>query len=1117
MSQPIQGDNYKLLIHKLDEFIRKYYKNRIIRGSIYFASIFLISVLFISSIEYFGHFNTAFRTVLFYLFTVINAAALAYWILFPVAKYAHLGKVISHNQAAGIIGKHFPNVKDKLLNTLQLKEMADKQTSFGGKELITASINQRITELKPVSFSAAINFRENRKFIKYALIPLGILIIILVSAPHMILESTERIIKHGKYYEVKAPFDFILLNDDLKAVRQENYDVDLKIKGEELPEEVFLVVDGKQYRMSKSDKNDFNYTIRNIQKDFEIQFWANGFFSRPYKISVLPRPILQKFDIKLDYPDYLGKQDKTIENIGDLTIPAGTKVSWKFHTMNTENLKIAFSDTVINAGRMEADEFDHHRTFMHNDQYYVKINNDYLSGKDSIVYFVNVIPDAYPNIEVEQEHDSLSNRLLFFTGEITDDYGFKKLTFNYKYANSDDSAKSNMKVQSVALNVNKDKIIQNFYHSWDINELSVQPGDEIEYYFEIWDNDGVNGSKSSRSKIFTFRAPSKDELREDVEKTNEELKTNITDAVKKANQLKEKAKDASIKLKENQKLDWEDKKEIEKLIDEHKDLEQNWNEIREKFRQSVNQQSDYDMLKPEMEKKLRELNKMMDDVLTPELKKMFDELEKLLQEKYSDKIEKELDKMNKEDQNVEKEVDRMLELLKQMEFEQKMDDITQKLDELAEKQDDLSKKTEESKEDNEQLQEQQEKLNQEFDDMQKDFEELKELNEKMDEPNELDEGKEERENIKQNQKESMENLQKKNNNKASENQKNASEKMKKLSEKMKQQMEKMNQEALQLNYQKLRQILENLVHLSFSQEDIMDKFNDVHGYNPKYVEYAQEQSKLKDDAKMIEDSLYALSKKVVQIKSFITREINDINYQMDKVAGYLSDRNIPKVRSSQQYIMTSTNNLAVLLSEVLENMQEQMSQQMSGNQMCQKPKNAGQGNKSKKMGDMQKLQEQLSKQIEDLKKGKQPGKNGASSKELARMAAVQEQIRREMQKMREEMNKENGKSGGDLNKVEDLMKKNEEDIVNKKITQETIERQKEIKVRMLQAEESIREQDLDEKRESKTAQDVKRDNPPSLEEYKKAKMKEVELLRTVPPSLNGYYRIKVKEYFQAIK
>src|SRR3954469_21659218 len=116
------ASNYEILIQKLDEFIRKFYKNQLLRGLIYSFTTLLAFYLLVTTFEYFGHFNTVARTVLFYSFVLANAFIIGRLIVIPLLKLNRLGKIISHQQAAEIIGKHFNNVSDKLLNTLQLKE-----------------------------------------------------------------------------------------------------------------------------------------------------------------------------------------------------------------------------------------------------------------------------------------------------------------------------------------------------------------------------------------------------------------------------------------------------------------------------------------------------------------------------------------------------------------------------------------------------------------------------------------------------------------------------------------------------------------------------------------------------------------------------------------------------------------------------------------------------------------------------------------------------------------------------------------------------------------------------------------------------------------------------------
>jgi hypothetical protein len=110
-------NNYQLLLNKLDEFIRKYYKNKLIKGGIYFIGLFLLCYLLVVVLEYFGHFGTTIRTLLFYALLLASSGILMFWIVLPLLKLYKLGARISHQQASEIIGNHFSGVQDKLINT----------------------------------------------------------------------------------------------------------------------------------------------------------------------------------------------------------------------------------------------------------------------------------------------------------------------------------------------------------------------------------------------------------------------------------------------------------------------------------------------------------------------------------------------------------------------------------------------------------------------------------------------------------------------------------------------------------------------------------------------------------------------------------------------------------------------------------------------------------------------------------------------------------------------------------------------------------------------------------------------------------------------------------------
>jgi hypothetical protein len=269
---------------------------------------------------------------------------------------------------------------------------------------------------------------------------------------------------------------------------------------------------------------------------------------------------------------------------------------------------------------------------------------------------------------------------------------------------------------------------------------------------------------------------------------------------------------------------------------------------------------------------------------------------------------------------------------------------------------------------------------------------------------------------------------------------------------------------------------------------------------------------------------------------------------MAKTIQALADRNTGEGTMRMQTTMTSVNNLALLLNESLEQMQKQMKQQQKqkGNGgKCKKP-GSGKGAKPSdkpSMQSMKQLQEQLNKQLQQMKeamekgqkpgdkpgekpgdkKGQKPGsgQNGTSgmmmpgnSEQLAKMAAQQEALRRQMQQMMDKLKNKGKNPGGD---IADLMEQTEKDLVNKRLTNETMKRQQDILSKLLESEKAEREREQDEQRKSNEAKNQILSNPNQFLEYKRVKEKEMELLNTVPPSLTPYYKEKVNNYFNSVK
>ena len=220
-------EQYNLLKTKLNKFIHKFYKNKILKGIIISSSLYLFLFLLITIVEYFAYFNITTKTIIFYSFIILSIFIFIEFIAIPFLKFIRIGKIISFQNASNIISAHFSEIKDKLLNIL---ELADKPSKTGNYQLILASIDQKINQINYFSFNEVIQYRKNIKYLKYFFIPFIIFLYLLLFQSKVLTQGTERFINHRIYYEPEMPFNYYLLNDSLTIKKGEDFKIHLKIK-----------------------------------------------------------------------------------------------------------------------------------------------------------------------------------------------------------------------------------------------------------------------------------------------------------------------------------------------------------------------------------------------------------------------------------------------------------------------------------------------------------------------------------------------------------------------------------------------------------------------------------------------------------------------------------------------------------------------------------------------------------------------------------------------------------------------------------------------------------------------------------------------------------------------
>jgi len=1089
---------YNILIHQLNTFIRKYYRNELLRGLLLTVFIFTASSLFAFISEYFGHFDIAVRTVLFY--TIVNAYLVVFvkFIFLPLLRFMQIGKLISHKQAASIISSYFTEISDRLLNVLELAEMpADKGYS---QQLLVASIENKISKIRLLPFEAAINVKVNFRYLTYLIFAAAVFLAIYVICPQVIKDGSERLFYHSVYYAPVAPFNFILENDSLTVEQGKDFNIKLRIKGKYVPKNSYIAIGSNKMLLERHTPSTFSYNLKNVNNSVNFKFTADEYSSGEYKLTVLPPPVITGFKVEIDVPQYTGENDFVLENTGDFTIPCGSNVKWTFATANVETVKFLINDTLIEKVKQEDNQFFTSFRFLNSAIYSVKMANSFINSFQPVKYNVNVIPDLYPGITSEFIADTSHIGTYYFKGIINDDYGFNKLTFNYKTNNSADTLKL------ISIPVNKGSKYQEFYFAFDFSTLK-ELGSDVEYFFEVWDNDGVHGSKSSRSTIKTYKIPSADELEKYRENANKNIKEKLKTSLKLSEDINRDIKKLQESLLNNKTNSWEQTKKLEDIVQKQNQLEQLVKEL------SFENKKKYDFVNTfsEQDKQLIEKQKQIEDLLEnlmdDEMRKLMEELKKLMDNFDRNKLNNLAEQMKLSYEDLNKQLDRNMEMLKRLEIEEKTDNISKELDKLSQEQDKLSEKTNDKKNAQDSLLNEQNKQQEKFDELMKEYDEIQKKNEELKDPMDLKDFQQEKSDINKEFGNSEENLKQNNRKKASGSQKSNSKQIKEMSQKMQEMMEQNEMEQEGEDEENMKQIIDNLEKFSFDIEALMEQTGKVSPNDPAYMKNLGKQKSLNNDFQIIKDSLSALANRTPMIGSEINKKIKKIEKLGKQTLSNLDERNAGMAKANQQYIMTEANDLALLLGEMLQQMQSN-SQSMCKGGKCKKP-----GNGKPNMSQMQSLQKSIKSQmqsiIDELKKGQKDGKG--MNEKLGKMISMQDKFNQILNNMMQNggLNPETVKQ---LKEIKSLVNDVEKDIVNKNITPQTMFRQEQILTRLLEAEKSDYERETENIRKSNEGKNNNISNPKQIFEYKGVHSRYNEILEGSKIKLTKYYQDKYKEY-----
>ncbi len=251
--------------------------------------------------------------------------------------------------------------------------------------------------------------------------------------------------------------------------------------------------------------------------------------------------------------------------------------------------------------------------------------------------------------------------------------------------------------------------------------------------------------------------------------------------------------------------------------------------------------------------------------------------------------------------------------------------------------------------------------------------------------------------------------------------------------------------------------------------------------------------------------------------------------EMDLAVDRLADRRSSQAVAHQRAAMSHLNELALLLADLLEKLQNQ-NQQSGGGGGSGQGQGQGQGMSPAQMQQLGRAQQQLNQRIQEMLnqsagqrlspgegEGGQGGDDG-QARRLRQMAEQQEAIRRQLQRAVE--------AGGDgldpndrsaLQRAGEQMKETAEQMRRGGLDPRTGARQQQILERLLEAEQSVNQRGREPRREAQTGQS--RPAPPASapRQDRPADRIRGDLIRALESGYAPDYQDLIKRYFERLQ
>ncbi len=1074
------------------------------------------------------------------LAVVVGAALglLAWWGGRALLRHRGVLKGLDDEALARRVGQHFQGVDDRLVNLLQL---ARGQASAAPSPLVGHAIARLESDLAPLPIENVEAFEAPRRLLRWAWMAPALLAIFWLAAPSTFTRASARLVEPTRAFARPAPFGLDVAPGSVRLVRGDTLALTVEVSGRVRPAR--LAVETRRVGETATDETAlfpdsagvYRHAVVGVRQPIEYRVVALPVESPWYRVEVVERPVVSGVQVTVTPPAYTGlARQRLPAGVGDVTALPGSRVDVEATVDGADVVEVALD---FGVGRVPLALDDGSRArgafrVQGAGQYRVVARSQNgLDSRDPIAYTITPLRDEPPTVALTAPQtdfeldDSLRVPLSF---QITDDFGFSRLALVYRIAERRFGAPSDtFSTRRLPLE-NPRQLDQAGAFSWRLRPagLDLLPGDVVEYRLQVWDNDAVAGFKTAQTALYRLVFQSLAEQYDALDETQDGAEDDLQDLVRQSDAAKENFERLRDELRQQQEGDWEDTRQLESLKAQQEGLSEQLENLTETMQDVAEKMRDQHLVTPETLEQYRKLQQVMEEIDAPELREALDKLREALENLDLENMERSFEQFEFNEQQYRERLERALELFKNLRIQQELEEAARRAESLAEQQQQLQEETRAQQEQSARQtpSEKQDAAQQLAAEQQRSADEMRQLEKQIreteqrmqespsaprDEMEQLSQQMDEQQ-LSEQMDENSEQLEKgETGPRQQQQQQQMQQQLRQMQQQLRQMKGQMQQQQAQANVQALRRALDDVLRLSEQQESLRLSTQGSSPDSPALRDAARRQTALSESFQTVSDSIQAIARRLPNVSRVVQRLTAEARREMTRATSELGERRPPQAAGHQKAAMTGLNELALRLSDMLQ-------QAMSG-----QPGSGSGGQPSlqqmlEQLGQMTGQQQQLNGQIQQMLNDMQGDRLSTDGQQRMRQLAEQQAaLRRQLRQM--SRNPETrGQLLGDL---EDIARQMEESIeeMQRGGSRPLVERQQQILTRLLEAQRSMQQRGEDERREKRDARPYQPSEPGAAPPSEAAEQLRRDLIRALESGYAPDYQNLIKRYFELLQ